>query len=197
VSAPPPARDRRRSRARSAYRALRARQRRLETWLERRYPKLYDARHAATGIGRALWPLVGPLLAALIVLPIVALLAALAALLGLHAPSIDLPSVDLPDIPLPDVTAPAWLRAVGAAIAAALAAFGSVAHYLVVVFAVILGVLRTREVRRKRTAAEQVGRPELMRRLAVALRAAEASARACGATTMAQASVADEAQEVT
>lgn len=54
--------------------AVLARQRRVETWLERRYPKLYDARHAARGFGHALWPLLGPLLAALVLFPVIALL---------------------------------------------------------------------------------------------------------------------------
>jgi hypothetical protein len=191
VTAPPPARHRRRGRASAVYRSLRARQRRLELWLEHRYPKLYDARHAATGIGRALWPLLGPLLAALIVLPIVAVLAALVALLGLHAPSIDLPSVDLPAIPFPDITAPGWLRAIGSAIGAVLSVLGFVAKYAVLVLAVVLGIHRTRQVRRRRTAAEQLGRPELLRRLAVALSAVEATARARGATTLGEASVED------
>lgn len=118
VTGPPPQRSRRVAHAMAAYQSVRARQRRLEMWLERRYPKLYDARHAATGIGRALAPLLGPLLTALIVLPVLALLAGLVALLGLQAPSIDLPSVNLPDIPFPDITAPGWLRAIGDAIGA-------------------------------------------------------------------------------
>jgi hypothetical protein len=62
VSAPSPATSRRRGRAVALYRSVRARQRRLELRLERRSPMLYDSRHAATGIGRALWPLIGPLL---------------------------------------------------------------------------------------------------------------------------------------
>ena len=193
VTAPPPAGPRRRRRALAAYRSMRARQRRLERWLERRYPKLYDARHAATGIGRALWPLLGPLLAALIVLPIVAVLAALVALLGLHAPSIDLPSVDLPAIALPHITVPAWLRAIGDAIGAVLGVLGFVAKYAVIALAVVLGGYRTRQVRRRRAAAERLGRPELLRRLAVALRAVEASARASGAATLGDASIRDRA----
>jgi len=72
---------------------------------------------------------------------------------------------------------------------------GTAATYLVLAGAVIFGVRRTREVRRKRTAAEQVGRSELLRRLAVALSAAEASARAQGATTMADASARDAGPE--
>jgi hypothetical protein len=191
VTAPPPARHRRFGRAPALYRSVRARQRRIELWLEQRYPKLYDARYAATGIGRALWPLLGPLLAALIVLPIVAVLAALVALLGLHAPSIDLPSVDLPSIPFPDITVPGWLRAVGSAIGAVLSVLGFVAKYAVLVLAVVLGIYRTRQVRRKRAAAERLGRPELLRRLAVALSAVEATARARGAATLGEASVED------
>jgi hypothetical protein len=191
VTAPPPARRRRFGRALAVYRSARTRQRRLELWLEHRYPKLYDARHAATGIGRALWPLLGPLLTALIVLPVVAVLAALVALLGLHAPSIDLPSIDLPAIPFPDITAPGWLRAIGAAIGAVLSVLGVVAKYVVIALAVVLGIQRTRKVRCQRTAAEQLGRPELLRRLAVALSAVEATARARGAATLGEASAED------
>ena len=55
------------------------------------------------------------------------------------------------------------------------------------VILVILGVRRTRELRRKRTAAEQVGRAELLRRLAVALSSVEATARAQRATTIREA----------
>jgi hypothetical protein len=172
-----------------AYRALQARQRRLERRLERRYPRLYDARHAATGIGRAMWPLVGPVLMALLVLPILAVLAALVAMLHLHAPSVDLPAVDLPSIPLPDVDAPAWLTAVGHAIAAFFSVVGTASRYVVLALAAILGVRRTREVRRKRTAAERIGRPELLRRLAVTLSTVEARARAQNAATVRAASV--------
>jgi hypothetical protein len=169
----------------------RDRQRRLERWLEQRYPKLYDARHAVTGIGRALWPLVGPLLAALIIVPIVALLAALVALLGIHAPSIDLPAVDLPDIPFPHITAPGWLRAIGDAVVAVLSVVGPVLTYGGLAAAVVIGLRRTRQVRRKRAEAEQLGRRELLRRLAVVLAAAEAGARARDATTVGAASARD------
>ena len=188
VTGPPPPQRRRLGRTLAAYRTLRDRRRRLERWLEQRYPKLYDARHAATGIGRALWPLVGPLLAALIV----ALLAALVALLGVHAPSIDLPSVDLPDIPFPHITAPGWLRAIGDAIGAVLSVLGPVAKYAALAAAVVIGLRRTRQVRRKRAEAEQLGRRELLRRLAVVLAAAEAGARARGATTVGAASARDD-----
>jgi hypothetical protein len=191
VTAPPPAGDRRFRRLLAVYRSVRARQRRIELWLERRYPKVYDARHAATGIGHALWPLVGPLLAALIVLPIVAVLAALVAVLDLHVPSIDLPSVDLPAIPFPDITAPGWLRAIGSAIGAVLSALAFGSKYVAIAIAVVLGVYRTRQVRRKRAAAEQLGRTELLRRLAVALGGVEATARARGAATLGEASVRD------
>lgn len=183
--------SRRFARALAAYRAVRARQRRLETRLEHRYPRLYDARHAATGIGHALWPLLGPVLTALLLLPVVAVLAGLVALLGLHAPSIDLPSVNLPEIPSADIAAPGWLRAIGGAVGAVLSVLGTAATYVVPAGLVILGVRRTREVRHRRTAAEQVGRPELLRRLAVALSAVEATARAQGATTTGAASVRD------
>jgi hypothetical protein len=189
VTVPPPDGDRRFRRVLAVYRSLRTRQRRLELWLEQRYPKVYDARHAATGIGHALWPLVGPLLAALIVLPIVAVLAALVAVLDLHVPSIDLPSVDLPAIPFPDITAPGWLRAIGSALGAVLSPLAFVGKYVAIAIAVVLGIRRTRQVRRRRTAAEQLGRPELLRRLAIALGGVEAIARARGATTLGEASV--------
>lgn len=190
VTGPPPQR-RRLARTLAVVRMGRDRQRRLERWLEQRYPKLYDARHAVTGIGRALWPLVGPLLAALIIVPIVALLAALVALLGIHAPSIDLPAVDLPDIPFPHITAPGWLRAIGDAVVAVLSVVGPVLTYGGLAAAVVIGLRRTRQVRRKRAEAEQLGRRELLRRLAVVLAAAEAGARARDATTVGAASARD------
>jgi hypothetical protein len=193
VTAPPEHKGRRLARAVAAYRTVRARWRRLELWLEHRYPKLYDARHAATGIGRALWPLVGPLLAALVVVPIVALLAALVALLGIRAPSIDLPSVDLPDVPFPHLTAPGWLRAIGDAVGAFLSVVGPVARYVVLAAAVIIGVRRTRQVRRRRTAAEQIGRPELLRRAGGRPSAAPSPRPRAGASTLGEASVRDHA----
>ena len=191
MTGPPSTKSRRLPPVSAAHRAVRARQRRLELWLERRYPALYDARHAATGIGRALWPLVGPLLAALIVLPIVALLAALVATLGIHAPSIHLPSVDLPDIAPPHITAPGWLRAVGHALGAALSVLGPILQVLGLAAVVLIGVQRTRQVRRTRAEAERVGRTELVRCLAVALRGAEAAARTRGAATLGEASARD------
>ena len=106
-------------------------------------------------------------------------------------PSIDLPSVDLPAIPFPDITVPGWLRTIGSAIGAVLSVLGFVAKYVVIALAVVLGVYRTRQVRRKRAAAERLGRPELLRRLAVALSAVEATARARGAATLGDASVED------
>lgn len=124
----------------------------------------------------------------LILLPVVALLAGLVALLGLTAPSIDLPAVDLPDIPFPDITAPGWLQAIGDAVGAVLSVFGNIAKYRLLAGAVVLGVHRTGEVRRKRIAAERVGRSELMRRLAITLSTAEARARSQGPTTMSDAS---------
>lgn len=187
VMAAEPSRSRRVARAAAAYRSIGARRRRLEMRLERRFPGLYDARHAASGLGRALWPLVGPLLSALLVLPVVALLVGLDALLDLEAPSIDLPSVDIPHVPSPNVSAPDWLRAIGDAIGAAISAFGDAAKYIVAVGALIIGVVRTREVRRKRMAAEQVGRRELLQRLAVALRSVEAATRTERASTIREA----------
>lgn len=128
-------------------------------------------------MSRALWPLIGPLLTALIVVPIFALLAGLAALLGLVAPSIDLPSVDLPDLPLPDVTAPGWLRVIGDALDAVFSVVGPPLKYVAIAVAIFFGVRRTQSTRRQRAEAEQLGRAELLRRLAVALGAVEAVAR--------------------
>jgi hypothetical protein len=173
-------------RATALVRAAQARQRRVEAWLERRYPMLYDARHAARGFGHVLWPLLGPLLAALVLLPVFALLVLLWTLLGLEAPSIDLPDLpDLPDIPFPEVTVPGWLQAIGDALGAAAEAFWDSARYIAIALAVGLGVYQTRAVRRRRAAAEQIGRPELLRRLAVTLGAVAARATARGAVTLA------------
>ena len=177
----------------AAYREL---ERRLTSEFDRRYPKLYDARHAATGIGRALWPVLGPLLTALILLPIVVLISGLVALLtalipvlGLELPSVGLPSIDLPEVPLPDVTPPGWLRAIGSALGAGFGVLADISRYLFPLLVVGLGVYQTRQVRRKRVAAEQIGRQELQRRLAVALGAVQA--RACDdcATTIGDLSV--------
>lgn len=171
------------ARAATTYRRVVARQRELERRAERRFPRLYDARHALGGFGRVLWPLVAPLLAGLIVLPFAALYL-LGSLLDLQAPSIDLPSIDLPDVPLPSVTAPGWLRAIGDVIGACFSVLTAIAPYAVAVLAVILGVHQTRDARRRRIAAEQLGRPELLRRLAVTLRALEGRADARRATTL-------------
>jgi hypothetical protein len=176
-------RRRRPRRAWAAVDGARARQRRLEAWVERRYPALYDGRHAAAGVGRLLWPMIGPILMALVILPVVAVLAglvyALLALLG--ALGVEPPSVDLPTIPLPDVTAPGWLRWLGRALSDAL---GPVARVLVVVGAVVYGIHRTRSARRTRREAEALGRTELVRRLTVALAATERRAREAGAPTV-------------
>ena len=155
---PPRPRSRRAARAAAGYRTTLARWRQVELRLERRYPKLYDARHAAGGVGRALGPLLGPLLFALLVLPVLALLANLLPAMGLSTPSIDLPSVDLPQLPAPNITAPGWLQAVGDIIGAILSVLGLAAKYLVAVVVVILGVHRSREAHRRRTATGRVGR---------------------------------------
>ena len=168
-------------------RMMQARRRRLELGLERRLPKLYEARYAAKGLGHVLWTLLGPLLLALIVVPVVALLAALVGSLGLKAPSIDLPSLEMPRFPTPNITAPDWLQAIGEAIGAALSVLASATKYIVAVVILILGVRRTRKMRRKRTAAEQLGRAELLRRLAVTLSSVEATARAQRTTTIGEA----------
>jgi len=171
------------ARAATTYRRVVARQRELERRAERRYPRLYDARHALGDFGRVLWPLVAPLLAGLVLLPFVALYF-LGTLLDLQAPSIDLPSINLPDVPLPSVTAPGWLRAIGRVIGACFSVLSAVAPYVVAVLAVFLGVLQTRNARRRRIAAERLGRPELLRRLAVTLRALEGRAEARHAPTL-------------
>ncbi len=154
--------------------------------MERRYPALYDGRHAAAGIGRLLWPLIGPLLAALVLLPVVAVLAglvyALLALLG--ALGVEPPRVDVPTIPLPDVSAPGWLRWLGDAVSDVLDVLGPIARVLVVGGAVVYGIHRTWSARRTRREAEALGRTELVRRLGVALAATEERARAAGATTV-------------
>src|SRR4051794_26730129 len=56
------------SRVRVALRAIRTRRRQLEAHLERRFPALYDSRHAARGF----WPLVGPLITGVLLIPVVA-----------------------------------------------------------------------------------------------------------------------------
>jgi hypothetical protein len=147
---------------------MRVRQRRIDAFLERRYPRLYDSRHAASGFARALWPLLGPLVMAVILLPIIALFAGLVVVFDLR-----LPSVSLPELPLPTVTVPAWLQAIGTAIGAVFSALGAVAKYVFIVLAVGLGVHQTVVARHRRSEAERVGRDELMRRLAVALREVE------------------------
>ncbi len=139
----------RRDRARKSagrLRRLGERRRRLEARLERAFPSLYDARHAAKGIGRVAWPLIGPLVMALVLV----VLAAVADALGLRAPAIDLPSIEFPsvDLPNPDITAPQWLRTIGEVIALLL-------KYLVTAAIVIYGIRQSITARRKRTAAEQ------------------------------------------
>lgn len=167
--------------ATAALRRLGERGRAPRAQLERLFPSLYDTRYAAQGIARVVWPLVGPVLTGLLVAPILLLLAALAQALGLEAPAIDLPSIDLPsidapDIPDPNITAPGWLRAIGDVLAL-------LSQYLFAAVVVILGIRRTITVRRKRIQAEQLGRQELLRRLAIALSNIEATARARGAGT--------------
>jgi hypothetical protein len=168
-----PSRRRGPRRAWAAVDGARARQRRLEAWVERRYPALYDGRHAAAGVGRLLWPLIGPILMALVVLPVVAVLAglvyALLALLG--ALGVEPPHVDLPTIPWPDVTAPGWVRWLGEALSDVLEVLGPVARVVVVGGAVVYGIHRTWAARRTRREAEALGRAELMRRLGVGLSA--------------------------
>jgi hypothetical protein len=147
---------------------MQERQRRIDAYFERRYPKLYDSRHAASGFARALWPLLGPLVMAVVLLPLIALIAGLVVVFDLR-----LPSVSLPEPPLPTVTVPVWLQTIGTAIGAVLSALGAVAKYVFIVLAVGLGVYETVVARRRRSEAERVGRDEMMRRLAVALREVE------------------------
>lgn len=135
----------RRDRAREpagALRRLGERRRRLEARLERAFPSLYDARHAAKGVGRVAWPLIGPL--------VLVVLAAVADALGLRAPAVDLPSIEFPsvDLPNPDITAPPWLRTIGEVIAVLL-------KYLAPAALAIYGIRQTIVARRKRKAAEQ------------------------------------------
>jgi len=179
--------------ATAAIRRLGKRGRALRAPLERRFPSLYDARYAAQGIARAVGPLVSPMLIGLVVAPILLLLAALAQALGLKAPAIDLPSIalpsiDTPDIPAPNITAPGWLRVIGDVL-------DLLGQYLFAAVIVILGIRRTVKLRRKRIQAEQLGRRELLRRLAVALGNIEATARARGAGTARVASVSQQGRE--
>ncbi len=155
------------SRSVDGLRRLGERRRRLEARLERLFPSLYDARHAAKGVGRVAWPLIGPLLMALVLL----VLAAVAHALGLRAPAIDLPSIEFPSVDLPE-----WLRTIGEFIAVLL-------KYLIPAVIVIYGIRQSIAVRRTRTAAERLGRAQLLRRLAIALKNVEATARARGAST--------------
>ncbi|MDQ4137802.1 MAG: hypothetical protein M3116_02995 [Actinomycetota bacterium] len=152
------------ARARAALLALRRGQRRIGARVERRCPALYDARHAMGAIGRALWPLIGPLLTALFLLPIVALIAGLVALFDIQPPSVDLPSV-----PLPEVTVPAWLRAIGRAVASAFSVLADVVKVLFIPLVIALGIYETVVARRRRVEAERLGRSEALRRLAAAL----------------------------
>ncbi|WP_210491363.1 hypothetical protein [Patulibacter sp. SYSU D01012] len=169
----PPARRRGVRAVPARVRAIRTR---AERWVERRHPRLYDARHAASGLGRLLGPLVGPVLFALVVVPVVALLAGLVALLGTLG--ITLPSVSLPDVDLPAIHPPDWLRAVGRVLGAIFDVAVQVARPVAVGAAVLYGVLRTREAWRARRRAEAVGQTELRRRLLVALAASFALLRA-------------------
>lgn len=129
-------------------RRLGERRRRLEARLERAFPSLYDARHAAKGVGRVAWPLIGPLVMGLVLV----VLAAVADALGLRAPAVDLPSIEFPsvDLPNPDITAPQWLRTIGEVIAVLL-------KYLVPAALAIYGIRQSIVARRKRKAAEQSG----------------------------------------
>ncbi len=157
---------------------MQARRRRLESWVERRWPALYDARHAARGLARLLGPLVGPLIGALLFALVVAPVLALIA--GLHLLGLDLPDVHLPTIDLPAIHPPAWLRAVGRVLGDALDVVAGVAKVLVIAGAVVYGISRTRRARRDRAAAEALGRTELLRRLAVALAVVRDDATAGG-----------------
>lgn len=178
TDAPParPVSPRGAGRRRGRLRAIAARARdtraRAERWAEQRHPRLYDARHAASGLGRLLGPLVGPFLFALVVLPVVALLAGLVALLGTLG--ITLPSVSLPSVDLPALHPPDWLRAVGRALGAVLEVVADVARPVAIGAAVLYGVLRTREAWRARRRAEAIGQAELRRRLVVTLAAVAA-----------------------
>ncbi len=150
---------------------------------------MYDARHALSGVGRVVWPILGPLLAMAILFPVVVLVAWLWNLAGLQTPRIDMPSIDLPEIALPNVGVPGWLRAIGDILGAAFSLLGAVGKYVVLAGAVFFGVRRTQAVRRQRRSAEEIGRAELERRMAVALTLVEARARAHAASTIGDASL--------
>ncbi len=154
--------------------ALLDRRARLERWVERRHPALWDARHAVEGVGRLLGPLIGAAVLLVLLAPLLALLAALAALLDVldvDLPSVSLPSVPLPSIDLPSVDAPGWLRDVARVLGDVLGVVGQVLRWAVLAGGAAYGIHRTRRARRRRLAAEAVGRDELLRRLLAALEA--------------------------
>lgn len=173
---------------RPAVRVVRAaedRVERLERAVERRWPRLYDLRHAANGVGRLVGPLIGAVLALAILAPLLALLAALGALVDLLG--VDVPAVELPDVSLPSVGVPGWLHDVGAvfsAIGGWIAAVASALQWPAIVALVVGGLVRSRNAVRRRAAADRIGRDELLRRLASSLAAVEAAARARGTRTV-------------
>jgi hypothetical protein len=155
--------------------ALLHRRARLERWLERRHPALWDARHAVEGVGRLLGPLIGAAVLLVLLAPLLALLAALAALLDvldLDLPSISPPSLPLPSIELPSVDAPGWLRDVARVLGDVLGVLGQVLRWAALAGGAAYGIHLTRRARRRRRLeAEAVGREELLRRLLAALEA--------------------------
>ena len=152
------ARSRRAAQAAAAYRKALARLRQVELRLERRYPKLYDARHAAAGIGRAQGPLLGAAAVCAPGAPRLGFADQSPAGNGAEHTSIDLPSFDRPEFPAPNITPPGWLRAIGGIIGAVLSVLAPAAKYMVAVVVVLVGVGRTREAHRRRKATERVGR---------------------------------------
>ncbi|WP_354702146.1 hypothetical protein DSM112329_02499 [Paraconexibacter sp. AEG42_29] len=151
------------------FRVQEARVGQLERRLEARYPRLYDLRHAAEGVGRVVWPVLGPLLAALVLLPLLAFLAGLWALLGVAGLQFSPPSIPWPSIPWPSITAPGWLRSIGDALGAVLSVVLAVGKYVALTALLVAGIAQTVTARRRRAAAEAIGREELLRRLATGL----------------------------
>ncbi|MDX8152659.1 hypothetical protein SK069_13720 [Patulibacter brassicae] len=145
--------------------ALLHRRARLERWLERRHPALWDARHAVEGVGRLLGPLIGAAVLLVLLAPLLALLAALAALLDVL--DLDLPSISLPSVP--SVDAPGWLRDVARVLGDVLGVLGQVLRWAALAGGAAYGIHLTRRARRRRLEAEAVGREELLRRLLAAL----------------------------
>lgn len=169
---------------------------RFERWVERRWPALYDARHAARGFWRVLAPLVGPLLGGLVVLGFLVVLALPFALVVALMGSLGIGLPDLPAVSLPSPSLPGWLRSildagwdVIAAVGGALGAAAAALKWPVVGLFVVVGIIESRRARARRRAAEGVGRDELVRRLAVVLGEVDRCARARDSGTVGDAAL--------